>query len=335
MRKGQKQFMDVVSASLDQGKHVVVSAPNGFGKTVSTLCAAIPVAIRNDLKLVYLCRTHTQNSRVIAELNAIHAKMLKNGEYQGDALSIIGGVSLRGRNEMCFKPQIKENSLNPGDASAVCSQLRSDGKCAYFNNLQKLVDKGLDLTTLSGKGNGNKVIGFDAENINEYAMNAKVCPYFYSRELLKNVRVSVGNYQWFFNPVIHDKFLDSIDAAIEDVLLVIDEAHNIPSVAEDLHSLKLTKYSIGVARKELGDYFHADPEAKELVLFLKAMEDVFSELEKTIGNQDELEFDPRELLERMQFYFSGNFEALVKKLVTKGEEIQKFKLEAGRENPRS
>lgn len=62
-RKNQKEFITRANKILDRGDHVIISAPNGFGKTVSTLCAALPVAMTYDLKIVYCCRTHTQNSR--------------------------------------------------------------------------------------------------------------------------------------------------------------------------------------------------------------------------------------------------------------------------------
>ena len=81
---------------LHEGRHVVAVAPNGFGKTISTLCATIPVAYENGLKIVYCCRTHTQNSRVIAELNG---KPLARERYgaavlgAGDRLELIRPVA--------------------------------------------------------------------------------------------------------------------------------------------------------------------------------------------------------------------------------------------------
>lgn len=330
-RNEQEEFITKSHDFLSQGNHVIVSAPNGFGKTISVLSAALPVAQDNDLKIVYCCRTHVQNSRVIMELDTIHKHLLERGlvSDKDTIASEFTGVSLRGRSEMCFKDQIRENELSPGDASAVCSQLRKDSKCIYFKNFQKFTAEKKDPASILHK------YAVDSDEIIAVCNEKKLCPYFFSRELLKGAKIAVCNYNWFFNPTIQDKFLESIDAAIEDILLIIDEAHNLPPLSEEIHSLKLGKFTITNARKELHDYFPSRQDTEKIDQFLQIIEGLFDEYERKAGNQDEIEIDAREIVDRLKISNHLNLTVLLKDLDEKGDEIQKQKLETGRKNPRS
>ena len=45
--------------------------PNGTGKTIIALCSLLPLAFEKNLKIIYMCRTHSQNRRIIKELTKI------------------------------------------------------------------------------------------------------------------------------------------------------------------------------------------------------------------------------------------------------------------------
>nr|MDO8087809.1 ATP-dependent DNA helicase [Candidatus Sigynarchaeum springense] len=331
-RDEQEVFIKKAYESLNAGNHVIASAPNGFGKTISVLCATLPVAIENDLKIVYCCRTHMQNSRVITELDTIHKHLLNKQVVSdvGEIAENYSGVSLRGRNEMCFMDQIRETDLSPSDSSAVCAQLRKDGRCKYFKNFQvfSASDQGKTAPFL-------KKYALDSDDILSACSMKKVCPYFFSRDFLKSARVSVGNYQWFFNPWIQDKFLESIGVGIEDVLLVIDEAHNLPSLSEEIHSLRMGKFTITSARKELRDYFPGDAGLEPAEQLLRASEALFDSHERSLRNQEEIEIDARAIIENLQSSIHSNLSGAIKLLDDRGDEIQRQKLEAGRKSPRS
>ena len=65
-RKGQEEVINKISKTINEQSHLIIEASNGFGKTICSLAASISLAKQNDLKIVYLCRTHTQNQRVKA-----------------------------------------------------------------------------------------------------------------------------------------------------------------------------------------------------------------------------------------------------------------------------
>ena len=67
-RKDQEEIIDKIEKSARQGKNVLLVAPNGTRKTVMALSGLLPLAQEKGLKIVYMCRTHAQSSRVIKEL---------------------------------------------------------------------------------------------------------------------------------------------------------------------------------------------------------------------------------------------------------------------------
>jgi len=79
-----------------------------------------------------MCRTHSQNRRIIKELIKISQKITE------DNLSVkLNGLSIRGRNEMCLNETLLTLKLNPKESMSVCRDLRQNRNCAYFLNLLK------------------------------------------------------------------------------------------------------------------------------------------------------------------------------------------------------
>ena len=68
-----------------------------------------------------MCRTHSQNRRVIKELIKISQKI------KDDNLGLkLNGISIRGRNEMCLNQTLLNLKLNPKESMAVCGDLRQN-----------------------------------------------------------------------------------------------------------------------------------------------------------------------------------------------------------------
>ncbi|MHA1794439.1 MAG: helicase C-terminal domain-containing protein [Promethearchaeota archaeon] len=330
-RRDQKDFINNCRNYLEEGQHVVISAPNGFGKTISVLCATIPVAIKKDLKIVYLCRTHTQNKRVIDELNSIYRYLLKKGiiSKKDNVISELGGIALKNRKDMCFKRQINEvNNLSPSDASTVCSQIRQSGRCIYYKNLKKLMENHSSFTLPDG------VIAIDPDFLKNFCMKKKICPYFFSKELQEKFRISVANYNWVFNPFILEQFLKYLDCSIEDLILIIDEAHNLPPLGERLYSYKLTESTIKYAINELKDYYYSN-DISDVLEFLNELLLEFKNFEIRLNKSDEIEIDERALSDKLNSKLDGQLKDIIKDLEEFGEEILKDKIKSGKSRPRS
>ncbi len=221
-------------------------SPNGTGKTIIALSGLLPLAYEKDLKIIYTCRTHSQNTRIIKELNKIFQFLKKN-----NTKIKLNGLSIRGRNEMCLNKTLLSLKLNPRESMSVCNDLRKNNNCIHFLNLLKKKDR-VDTPVLLAPDLFNKPV--DAEDLIKFCKDEKLCPYFLSKFLLKEMKIIICNYQWIFNPFIRESFLKFIDQELNKFILVIDECHNLIDTATDVNSEKISPYSLRLCLKDLEMY---------------------------------------------------------------------------------
>ncbi|UCD00770.1 MAG: hypothetical protein JSV23_07740 [Promethearchaeota archaeon] len=193
-----------------------------------------------------MCRTHSQNRRIIKELVKISQKITD------DNLGVkLNGLSIRGRNEMCLNKTLISLKLNPSEAMSVCSDLRKNRNCIHFLNLLK--KKGQIENPISiAPDLFNKPT--DAEELISFCEEKGFCPYFLSKFLLEGMKVIICNYQWIFNPFIRESFLEFIGQKLQNCILVLDECHNVIDVATEVNSKKISPYSLRQCLKDLEMY---------------------------------------------------------------------------------
>jgi len=61
-REEQEEIIKQMEVASEERKITLLVAPNGTGKTVIALSALLPLAYKKDLKILYMCRTHSQNN---------------------------------------------------------------------------------------------------------------------------------------------------------------------------------------------------------------------------------------------------------------------------------
>jgi DNA excision repair protein ERCC-2 len=245
-RISQEKIIEQIENNARKSNNILLSAPNGTGKTIIALSALLPVAIKNDLKILYLCRTHSQNARVIKELMKISDSLLK---IDNDLK--INGLSIRGRNEMCLNKILKDLNPDPREAMSICKDLRKNRNCVHFINLLKKRNKVKNPTLISPEILNQPV---DADILIDLCKDQKLCPYFLSKFLLPEMRIIICNYQWIFNPFIRYSFLKFIGKELQDCILVLDECHNIIDVATEVNSQRISPYLLNLCLRDLEKY---------------------------------------------------------------------------------
>lgn len=292
-RDQQEKVISDLFNGLSNKKNILFIAPNGAGKTVDTLTAALPIAMDNDLKILYLCRTHQQNARVIEEIQKINQKLSEKqrsiNESNPDSNPLIrriSAVSIRGRNEMCLHRTIKKMKGSPSDAMNICANLRKNKNCSYFNKMiQNKTILNDDLKSIAKSC-------IDAQDLIKYCEVKQYCPYFFTKLLVKEVIVIACNYQWVFNPSIRDAFLEGAHFDLEKCIIIMDECHNLPEMAAEIDSERLTLYSVRQAVKDL-------KLGKALDIMVKRVEvweNIFDFFKKKIKDE-EIELDPIAILQ--------------------------------------
>ena len=272
VRPSQDQFIKTVFDAVKAERSVLIEGSNGLGKTISALTACLPTAVENDLKILYVARTHRQHDRVIEELKAVSKK------------KPVSGISLRGRNEMCLNTFASRHNFDAKSLMEVCELLKAKDRCPFYSNMEEMTDDFLEvkeqITSSPHK----------ASEIQKICHKRGLCPYEVIKASLPDVNVVALSYLYVFDPAIRASFLRNLDSNFQKVILIVDEAHNIPDTAIEISSSSLSLFVLKQAEAEARKFEHGDIES-----FAKLMRE---EVEKmTAEIRKELVIAPETIIE--------------------------------------
>ncbi|MHA1774917.1 MAG: helicase C-terminal domain-containing protein, partial [Candidatus Heimdallarchaeota archaeon] len=157
---------------------------------------------------------------------------------------------------------------------------------------------------------------------------SRICPYELILKLIDSVEVVAASYQYIFNPNIRETFLNKISRSMDEIVLIVDECHNIIDTAIDISSEQLSLYSIRQALKEAKAFNKVEfiRLLRELIAILESFQER-AESEKQIDAQKILLQLSREVGATLDLDYAD-------KLIAAGFKIQKEYL-ARNKPPRS
>ncbi|MCW4047444.1 MAG: ATP-dependent DNA helicase [Candidatus Bathyarchaeota archaeon] len=258
VRPHQDQFIETVFTAVRDKRSVLIEGSNGLGKTISALSACLPTAVEKDLKILYVARTHRQHDRVIEELRAIFRK------YS------VSGISLRGRHEMCLNNAMSRSNFDAKSLMEACELLKSRGRCLYYKSADEQTYEYLYLQQQIAAR------PYKASEIQRVCRKKEVCSYELAKASLSDLKVIALSYLYVFDPVIRAAFLKNLDTELQKIILIVDEAHNLPETAIDISSSTLSLFVMKQAELEAQKFGNKDIEA--FVNFFR------SEIEKMTEN---------------------------------------------------
>jgi DNA excision repair protein ERCC-2 len=249
MRPSQEEIGDAVAEALEQGRHLLVRAPTGCGKTAAVLHPVVRAALGRGQRVFFLT-AKTLQQRIAVET----AKAMQDGLFRS--------LQLRAKSKMCANTEI------------VCHE----EFCPYAKEYGiKLVRTELLQTLLEQNEHQDPDVIFEA------ARDHVVCPFEVSLDLLGEVDLVVCDYNYVFDPTIGLRALVHGNA-LRDSVLVIDEAHNLVDRSRDYFSPELKITSIDKARAFLeGRSNPVFDELGELVSELK--EEVRRRVADSLGDE--------------------------------------------------
>jgi len=232
VRPYQDLFINTIFEAVQNRRHVLIEGSNGLGKTVSALSACLPIAKENDLQILYVAKTHRQHERVIEELSAISKRQ------------DVSGLSVRGRTDMCFHPFITRHAPDAKSAMEICELLKSRDQCPYYVNIEKKEERFSDLKS--------HVVSrpYMASEVQEVCRKEQFCPYELVKKAVAEVDVVALSYMYAFDPGVRGAFLKHLDRPLDKVILIVDEAHNLPNTAVEIASDTLTVFAMRQAQLE-------------------------------------------------------------------------------------
>ncbi|MCL2475759.1 ATP-dependent DNA helicase [Candidatus Bathycorpusculum sp.] len=241
-RPHQDEFITTVNKALNDRKSVLIEGSNGLGKTISALSAVLPIAVKKDLKVLYVARTHRQHDRVIEELRAIYKQ------------HPITGVSIRGRNEMCLNVFASKGASDSRSLMEVCEMLKSKGRCPYHTNVQ---NRSWEYLQMQQEISRRPYMGSE---ILRSCKKKELCAYDLVKGAISEARVIALSYLYVFDPIIRTAFLKNLETELSRIILVVDEAHNLPETAIDISGSQLTSFVMKAAETEAERYDYRDIE---------------------------------------------------------------------------
>lgn len=238
VRSGQDELLEDIENAVNDGENILAHAPSGLGKTAASIPPALSNALQNDRTAFFLTPKHSQHQIAIETVK----KITRKSSVEVSVADVIG------KKWLC---QVKgTDSFSSGDFKDYCKTLKKEERCTYYNNTRD-EDLGISEPTKK-KIKELKGRVHHAGEIKEKTGN--LCPYEVLVQLSKRADFIVGDYFHIFHPGVREAFLTKADKKLKNCILIVDEAHNLPSRTRDLLSKRLSTYQVQRAQKEADNF---------------------------------------------------------------------------------
>lgn len=267
-RPHQRQMLDFAAQCARDGGIGMIDAPTGSGK--SSVIASL-LAERKGRKIVIAVRTVSQLTTFIRELALIRKKQpkLKTVYLVGKkSMCPVGGEGdiyrrcegLKAFSSSLMRDRAERGALNPIKDPFIVQQIRRMDKehpvlCPFFIASRMFVtgDTGgvrmVPSATIRSKS--ERVLEDPVRPQELLGFAGEICPYEMMMQAAKNADVIILNYHHLFNRDIRDQLYANLNVESQDVMLLIDEAHNCGDVIQSIESVELEEKDLEQASREL------------------------------------------------------------------------------------
>lgn len=360
-RPYQREILELFLKTLESNTHLVLEAGTGSGKTICALAPAIAYAISNDKKILYLTRTNSQQRQVIYELRELvkNSQNLSFGHAEDGSNPEIIAVGLQGRQKLC--PLLCQDHKLAGataeELSKICNDLKrvtlgilksENTSGTQHSSLQTRIRPGKGYNRKSGCGFFANVQNYDksklkswsqtnlptGEELLEFCTEHILCPYEVNKILLEDALLVTAPYIYVFEQFIRNRLLEWMNSNLEDMVLIVDEAHNLPDYARELGSAELSIYTLKKAQEEAREFKNPKLLMKlEVTQFCEQLQEIIWGLKQNYINEEDGFIPPHELEAELMSRFtltSNKLRLLINDLIIHGEIIQDQKRKAGK-----
>jgi DNA excision repair protein ERCC-2 len=344
-RPNQRSMLSFVAQVARTSGIGMVDAPTGCGK--SSVVASL-LAERNGRKVVIAVRTVSQLTTFIRELALIKKKKpsLKTvylvGKKNMCPLGGEGDVYRRCEGVKSFstalmRERAEKGALVPAKDPFILQQIRRMDRehpliCPYYIHSRQFIPSdvgGIKMVPSAVlRTKSDRVLEDPVPPRELTSFSGDTCPYEVSMHAAKSADVIILNYHHLFNRDIREQLYGNLNVEPQDVLLLIDEAHNCGDAIQSIESVGLAERDLEQVSRELSGMkkHHKGAEAVRHVL------PRLTEFIRGIGNSTEPEdwFDPA-IFDRMIVKGSlwKNMEEIVDELMGLAEAIRDRNQKAG------
>lgn len=245
VRPKQEELMEEIQKTVEEGTSLVAHAPTGLGKTAASLTPALKYAKENNKKVFFLTPRHSQHQ--------IAVETAKKMQERHDIDLTV--VDLLGKKWLCNIDGVQE--MTSADFKDYCQALRDDERCDFYTAMY-------DMDEHKIKGEAKKKLK-ELEGKPMHSQEFKnatptFCPYYMMMELARRSDMMVADYFHLFHPGVRDSIFERAECQLEDTIIIVDEAHNLPSRTRSLFSSSLSLPQLDNALTELEKFGYYETE---------------------------------------------------------------------------
>jgi len=138
------------------------------------------------------------------------------------------------------------SDLTSTEFNEFCRAKKRDETCRYYLNVHRKKNKEKVSSVV------DEILAVPSHNERIQALCAEngFCPYEVCVKAGNRADVIICDYYHIFSPRIREAFLTKMGKNVEDSVVIVDEAHNLPERIRKLLSVNLSEYTLNQAAKE-------------------------------------------------------------------------------------
>ena len=206
IREGQRQFLEDARSCMKNKINLLAHAPTGLGKTAVALTAALETSLENDGFVFFLTSRQAQHAAAIETLRHIWKRRR------------VKAVDIISREDTCLCR--KKGSGVPCISSGDC----------YFLDEARINEAAVKLLEYP----------LHVQEVIRMCIRVGACPHHAAMKALATADIAVCDYNQVFGDA-NTTLLDRTARAIEEMVVVVDEGHNLPTRIMENHSHVLTR----------------------------------------------------------------------------------------------
>jgi DNA excision repair protein ERCC-2 len=295
VRKGQLRFLDDVQSAVVQGGLLVAHAPTGIGKTASALVPSVQHAMDEGRLVMFLTPKQSQHRIAIETLQRM------NGRSAED-LKVVDVIA---KQAMC--PRVP-GSIHHAAFHEFCRSQVKMGRCRLYRRSNAAVVRRIQSKILH------------VHDLISTAKRAGVCPHKAALDAAVGAHVVVCDYNYVFIPELAEAVVSRMERGWEDIVIIVDEAHNLPDRAREAASGALGQFLLERAADELKG------EGGRLRRAVSQLGERLEELVGDVKGGDEVEIEPKAWIDTVEASLASSLEPmgydeLVKTLEEAGRDL--------------
>jgi len=237
-RSQQVEMLRAVSEAISKGKHLLVEAGTGTGKSMAYLIPAALWALKNDSRVLISTNTiNLQDQLIYKDIPSLQAAL-------GEPLN---AAVLKGRNNyLCPRRMLALRKRGPENAD----ELRVLGKVLVWLQDSESGDRGeINLNGAAERAVWARISAADEECSTETCVRRMegICPFYKAHQAAQGAHLLVVNHAL----LLADMATGS-RVLPEYQNLIIDEAHHIEAATTSALSFRLTQPEVERLMRELG-----------------------------------------------------------------------------------